>query len=178
MESSRFGKDQDSVVVVLSEVVRRTEVKPPKYEWRKEWRYELTGKLKLEIDASSYGLRKVWKDGKVQVVEKVLGSFISELHDWMVYLKEDRLDRELTIRQQKKAAAQRAKLQEQKEIEQTRRTELMSFVEAWEKAERIWKYLKTVRTKIEFKEVASSDPEGFERLLECCLLYTSDAADE
>ena len=42
----------------------------------------------------------------------------------------------------------------------------MSFVEAWEKAERIRKYLKTVRTKIESKEVASSDPEGFERWLE------------
>lgn len=166
LASSRFCKDEDSVIVALSEVVSRTEVKPPKYEWRKEWRYELTGKLKLEIDGSSYGLRKVWKDGKVQVVESVLGNFISELHDWMAYLKEGRLDRELTIRQQEKAATQRAKLHEMKELEQARHTELMSFVESWERAGRIKKYLKAVRAKIEAKEAASSDPEAFERWLE------------
>ena len=89
----------------------------------------------------------------------------------MAYLKESRLDRERTIRQQEKATAQRAKLHEMKELEQARRAELMSFVEGWEKAERIRKYLKAVRTKIEAKEAASSNPEAFERWLEWAEWY-------
>ena len=166
LAESKFRKGQDGVVVVLSEIIGRTEVKPPIYEWGKEWRYDLTGKLNLEIEESSLGLRRQWKDGKVQVVENVLGSFVSKLHDWIDCLKEIRLDRELTIRQQQKAAEQRAKVKEQKDFKEARRTELMSFVEGWEKAERIRNYLKAVRVKLESKEVASSKPEEFKRWLE------------
>ena len=164
-----FGKD--GVCISLTEVVRRFEKNPDKNRYWKQWSYEATGRLSLEISGYGDGLRKTWKDGKIQIVEDVLGNFISTLHDWMEHHKLRRLDQECTERQKAKAAKRRAIVQEKKELEQARRKELMEFVEAWENAERIRKYLSAVESKIESNEVAPSDPESFSKWLEWAHWY-------
>lgn len=129
-----------SVSVTLAETVKRYEKKPAERRYWYEYGYEPTGKLSLEIDHYGDGLRKTWKNGKVQTVESVLGNFISSLVDWMEYLDDKRLDSECEARQLKKAHQRRASVKEKPQLEPARRDELMSFVESSEKAERIRKY--------------------------------------
>ncbi len=120
-----------------------------------------TGKLTLEIERYGDGLRKSWKDGKIQTVESVLGNFVASLHDWMSFLKSERLDKECDERQRQKAEKRRASVKEKAELEQARRKELVNFVESWEKAERIRNYLSAIESAINSKTVSPPNPETF-----------------
>ena len=116
-------------------------------------------------------MRKTWKDGKVQVLEDVLGNFISTLHKWMELGKARRLEQECHARQEAKAEFRRTSAEEKREFEEARRTELMTFVESWEKAQRIRKYLDAVDETLKLKESAPSKPEAFASWLEWARWY-------
>jgi len=103
VDPTSFCMGKNSVSVTLTETVKRYEKKPAERRYWYDYGYEPIGKLSLEIDRYGDGLRKSWKDGKVQTVESVLGNFISSLHDWMEFLEGERLDDECEARQEKKA---------------------------------------------------------------------------
>lgn len=174
LESTKFCLGADGVCVSLTEAVRRFEKKSSKERYWKDWGYELTGKLALEIHDYGNGLRKTWKDGKVQVLEAVLGNFISTLHQWMESEKASRLDAECRARQRAKAESRRTSVKEKKELEEARRSELMAFVEAWEKSTRIRNYLDAVDETLEKNEVAPFKPEEFALWLEWARWYADE----
>ena len=86
-ETSALRLGMDEVQISISESIKRFEKNPGEYRHWKQWRYEATGNLSLEIDGYGDGLRKKWADGKVQRLENILGSFILTLHDWMEFQK-------------------------------------------------------------------------------------------
>lgn len=173
-DSTSFILGEDSVSVSLTETVRRYEKKPDKDRYWKDWSYEATGKLSLEIYGYGDGLRKTWKDGKVQVLENVLGNFISTLHKWIEFEKARRLDNECSERQKAKAESRRVSAKEKKEFEEARRAELMAFVDSWEQSQRIRNYLNAVDQTLEKKEIAASRPEEFAKWLEWARWYADE----
>jgi len=171
IDPTKFCLGKDGVCVTLSETVRRFEKKPEKDRYWKDWSYEPTGILCLEVHGYGDGLRKNWRDGKVQVLENILGNFISTLHKWIEFKKAGRLDKECSERQKAKADSRRSSVKQEKEFEEARRTELMTFVESWEKAQRIRKYLDAVDETLKLKESAPSKPEAFASWLEWARWY-------
>ncbi|TWU08883.1 hypothetical protein CA54_41220 [Symmachiella macrocystis] len=169
-----FSLGKDGASVSLTETVRRYEKNPNKQRYWKDWSYEATGKLSLEIHGYGDGLRKTWNDGKIQVLENVLGSFISTLHLWMESEKSTRLDDECRARQEVKAESRRKIVKEKKEYEESRRTDLMSSVESWEKSQRIRSYLDALEKTLDKKEVVPSNPEAFPMWLEWAHWYADD----
>ena len=105
------------------------------------------------------------------MLENVLGNFISTLHQWMESEKASRLDEECRARQKEKAETRRALFKAKKELEEARRTELMTFVESWEKSQRIRNYLDAVDETLKLKESAPSKPEAFADWLEWARWY-------
>lgn len=171
IEPTKFCLGKDGVCVSLTETVRRFEENPSNERRWKDWSYEGTGKLSLEIHDYGGGLRKTWKDGKVQVIENVLGNFISTLHQWMESEKASRLHDECRARQKEKAESRRTLVKAKMDFEEARRTELMTFVESWEKSQRIRNYLDAVDETLELKESAPSKPEEFAAWLEWARWY-------
>ena len=174
VDPTLFILGKDSVSVSLTETVRRYEKKPNKDRYWKDWSYEATGKLSLEIYGYGDGLRKTWKDGKVQVLENVLGNFVSTLHKWIEFEKARRLDKECAERQKIKAESRRTSVKEKQESEEARRTELMAFVDTWEQSQRIRKYLSAVEETLAKKEIAPSKPKEFALWLEWANWYADE----
>ncbi|QDV12233.1 hypothetical protein CA51_21140 [Rosistilla oblonga] len=104
-----------------------------------------------------------------------VGSHITEFAPYSLESERaSRLDNECRARQKVSAESRRTIVKEKKEIEETRRTELMAFIKSWETSQRIRNYLDTVEKTLEKKEVAPSKPEEFALWLDWAHWYADD----
>ena len=100
--------DGEKLEIGIDEKIRSVEIKPTEEQKKKSpyhWyttRYDYlpTGELALRIRNASYlGVRQQWADGKVQRVEKCLGSFIATLECAAKAKKEARVQAEIRKRE-------------------------------------------------------------------------------
>ncbi len=156
---------EDEVPFSITELYKRVEKPKTDRTWR-EWEYLPTGSLSIEIHCKYFAQsRRKWSDGKVQKLEKVVGSFLNSIPGHLAEIKQSRLDDECERRQKKKAAERRAVQKQELDNENARRTELMKFVEDWEKAQRIRKYLAAVDTRLLEEDARPSNPDALDRWL-------------
>lgn len=147
----------ESVVIELSEELDRAERPLTRAEQaqreRSPWlypspRYVLhpNGRLRIGIDHyTSFGLRRVWRDGTRQRLEQCVGEFVLQVERFAVALREDRRRREERMERQRAWEAERAeKLREIAEEEERLRA-LDAEVEAWLRSQRIRQYIEVVR---------------------------------
>lgn len=160
---SREGEDE--VPFSITEVYKRVE-KPKKDGVWREWDHVPTGNLTIEVHCQYFDqLRRKWSDGKVQKLEKVIGSFLNAIPAYLAEMKQSRLDEECKRRQTKKAADRRTLQKQEVDNENARRTELMKFVEDWETAQRIRSYLAAVDVRLTEEDAKPSDPDTLDRWL-------------
>jgi hypothetical protein len=156
---------EDEVPFSITEGSKRVE-KPKKNHYWREWDHVPTGVLTIEVHCQHFDqLRRRWSDGKVQKLENIIGSFLNAIPAYLSEIKQSRLDEECIRRQSKKAADRRALQKQEVENEKARRTELMKFVEDWEIAQRIRRYLAAVDERLTEKDAKASQPDNLDRWL-------------
>jgi hypothetical protein len=140
----KSSDEDDEIAFSITETYKRVE-KPKKDHYWREWDHVPTGVLTVEVHCEHFDmLRRRWSDGKVQKLETLIGSFLDAIPKYLAEIKQSRLDRECEQRQKKKADDRRLKQKQQVEDESARRAELTKFVENWETAQRIRRYLAAV----------------------------------
>lgn len=154
----KSSNDDDEVAFSITEAYKRVE-KPKKDRYWREWDHVPTGNLAIEVQCQHFDqLRRRWSDGKVQKLENVNGSFLDAIPVYLAEIKQSRLDKECEKRQEKKAAERRSVQKQEVENENARRAELMKFIEDWENAQRIRRYLAAVDVRITEEDANPSDP--------------------
>jgi hypothetical protein len=161
----KSSDEDDEIAFSITETYKRVE-KPKKDHYWREWDHVPTGVLTVEVHCEHFDmLRRRWSDGKVQKLETLIGSFLDAIPKYLAEIKQSRLDRECEQRQKKKADDRRLKQKQQVEDESARRAELMKFVENWETAQRIRRYLAAVDERLTEADASPSDPENLDRWL-------------
>ncbi len=161
----KSSDEDDEIAFSITETYKRVE-KPKKDHYWREWDHVPTGVLTVEVHCEHFDLlRRRWSDGKVQKLETLIGSFLDAIPKYLAEIKQSRLDRECEQRQKKKADDRRLKQKQQIEDENARRAELMKFVENWETAQRIRRYLAAVDERLTEADASPSAPENLDRWL-------------
>lgn len=157
--------EDDEVAFSITESYKRVE-KPKKDRFWREWDHVTTGNLNIEVHCQHFDqLRRRWSDGKVQKLENIIGSFLDAIPRYLAEIKQSRLDNQCKQRQKKMAADRRLVQEQEVANEKARRAELMKFVEDWETAQRIRRYLTAVDARLTEADASPSDPEGLDRWL-------------
>ncbi|PAY17436.1 hypothetical protein CKO51_21200 [Rhodopirellula sp. SM50] len=167
---TEFSREGDAVSISLTEQVARHE-KPNRQQSWKEYSYKPTGRLSFSIDGWGDGMRKTWADGKVQRLEDILAKVTTGIESWVRLNRDRRLDKECVTRQEALAAEARRVREENANAESHRRQELETSVEAWEKAERIRRFLSTFDEKLKSEKIQLQNPTAFERWREWAHWY-------
>lgn len=163
--SFKSSDENDEVAFSITETYKRVE-KPKKDGYWREWDHVPTGILTVEVHCQHFDqLRRRWSDGKVQKLENIIGSFLDAIPTYLAEIKQFRLDKECEQRQQKKADDRRLMQKKEVDNENARRAELMKFVENWETAQRIRRYLAAVDERLTEADASPSDPEALDRWL-------------
>ena len=172
-ERTRFAYGDDSVAVVLSEEMERTEEKSDKHHYYRDWTCKSTGRLVLTISGRwADGLRRRWADGKKQHLESTLGSFIEGLRKWIAHEHDSRLDDECEERQRQAAdAVSRRREELAKKLEQ-RRIHLEQCAENFVRSEEIRRYLSSFALLITEGKIRPNNPETFHEWLEWAKWYS------
>ena len=161
----KSSDEDDEIAFSITETYKRFE-KPKKDHYWREWDHVPTGVLTVEVHCQHFDmLRRRWSDGKVQKLETLIGSFLDAIPRYLAEIKQSRLDRECEQRQKKRSEDRRLKQKQQIEDENARRAELMKFVEDWETAQRIRRYLAAVDDRLADADASPSDPEALDRWL-------------
>lgn len=157
--------EEDEIAFSITETYKRVE-KPKKDRFWREWDHVPTGNLTIEVHCQHFDqLRRRWSDGKVQKLENIIGSFLDAIPTYLAEIKQSRLDEQCKQRQKNKAADRRLVYKQEVENEKARRAELMKFVEDWETAQRIRRYLTAVDARLTEADASPSDPEALDRWL-------------
>lgn len=161
----KSSDEDDEIAFSITETHKRIE-KPKKDHFWREWAHVPTGALTVEVHCEHFDLlRRRWSDGKVQKLETLIGSFLDAIPKYLAEIKQSRLDRECEQRQKEKADDQRLKQKQHAADENARRAELMKFVEDWETAQRIRRYLAAVDERLTEADACPSAPEALDRWL-------------
>ncbi|MDZ4852176.1 MAG: hypothetical protein SGI77_23045 [Pirellulaceae bacterium] len=161
----KSSDEDDEIAFSITETYKRVE-KPKKDHYWREWDHVPTGVLTVEVHCEHFDLlRRRWSDGKVQKLETLIGSFLDAIPKYLAEIKQSRLDKECEQRQKKKADDRRLLQKQEVENENARRAELMKFVEEWETAQRIRRYLAAVDERLTEADASPSDPAALDRWL-------------
>jgi hypothetical protein len=114
-----------------------------------------TGELGIEVHEWGRGLRKSWRDGKMQVVENLLEDVVSALEAYLVAARVYREKREQEEAEQKEIDRRRALQRARKEREASRRAFLAKLLRTERRADELREWLK----KRGNDSVALSDPD-------------------
>ena len=176
----------DSAAIALFETVRRVTIeKKTSYGWTtREYKFEPTGKLTLQIDEYTASQRRTWADGKRQRLEDMLDSFIQGVKAILELNRIRRRDQECVKRQELAVAAVR-KVADDREQQRTKwREELLSSIKRWKEAEAIREYLGVLQKKLDSGVLKLADDEGFAEWKKWALSHVnnidpfSEACDE
>lgn len=161
----KSSDEDDEIAFSITEAYKRFE-KPKKDHYGLEWDHVPTGALTVEVHCEHFDLlRRRWSDGKVQKLETLIGSFLDAIPRYLDAIKQSRLDKECEQRQKTKADDRRLMQKRELENENARRAELMKFVEDWETAQRIRRYIAAVDERLTEVDASPSDPENLDRWL-------------
>lgn len=131
---------------VCKVVTQRPRVPHPTDTWDydKVVTYEPAGKLVLSILAemsSHVEQRKRWSDAKTQQVESLIAGFVAGLMQTAIRMRRDREERKRHEDEQKKRLQERAQLQQDIQEEEKKLEQLDNWVEGWERAERMRRFI-------------------------------------
>ncbi len=113
---------------------------------RQQWDYFPTGTLALELDQSYHdGLRRRWSDGKTQRLEDLLNDFFAGVVAYAAAEKVRREERERWKRELEEAERRRVVQEQRRQREASRREFLVKRMGAWEKAERIDRFIQAIQ---------------------------------
>jgi len=116
-----------------------------RYYWAPKWDYVSSGELTLKIENSYWLISKhTWKDGKIQRIEECLNKFCISAIELSEAIKVDRVKKEEDVIRRKKEEAERYRLKELRDMELKKREIFEKQVDAWEKAEKIRKFVNEV----------------------------------
>ncbi len=161
----KSSDEDDEIAFSITETYKRVE-KPKKDHYWREWDHVPTGNLTVEVHCQHFDqLRRRWSDGKVQKLENIIGRFLDAIPTYLAEIKQSRLDNECEQRQKKKADDRRLMRKREVDNENARRAELMKFVEEWENAQRIRRYLAAVDERLTEADASPSDPDALDRWL-------------
>ena len=132
--------------VVRQSVTRKPRVPEPKNRWDYDRfvSYEPRASLALLIHSQTWrspSLRKRWADAKIQRLEDLIPDFVAGLMRTAVALRlheQELKEREL---ERQKRAQEMIKLREQIEAEEKKMEQFNQWIESWEKAERLRRFI-------------------------------------
>ena len=165
------------------DVVRAPAPDPPKHlsDWQRDYwirdhtpapRYVPNGALSLQIKTGEgLGVRRTWRDGKSQLVEKCLASFIVHLEATAAAIKEQR-EREERRARERAEQQRRWEEERQRRWEEERRVkELHQQLERWRLVRDVRAYAEDIRATALAEGV--SLPPGVEQQLEWAVAWAS-----
>ncbi len=145
------------VVFGIEEIIRRSVTSKPRVPQPKDrWdydrivSYEPTGALALIIHSGtwrSYSLRKRWADAKIQRVEDLIPDFVAGLMHTAVVLQREEEELKQRELERQKRAQEMVKLREQVEAEEKKMEQFNQWVDGWERAERLRRFIATYAEK-------------------------------
>ena len=145
------------VVFGIEEVIRRNVILKPRVPQPKDrWdydrivSYEPTGVLALIIHSGSWrsqSLRKRWADAKTQRVEDLIPDFVAGLMRTAVVLRREEEELKQRELERQKRAEEMVKLREQVEAEEKKMEQFNQWVDGWERAERLRRFIATYAEK-------------------------------
>ena len=155
-------------------VLTRTEKHHP--HWARRWDYELTGRLCLSIDNlpnASESIRASWTDAKTQTLENCLGDFLLRIRDASDAIKRNRLYREERDRHYQKVF-KRLEVWQRLARERKRKAEVIGkFIESWEEARRVRRFIKAVTERIVQFELSDEKRRDVQQLLDWSTEYAA-----
>ncbi|MCP3669456.1 MAG: hypothetical protein GY814_03265 [Gammaproteobacteria bacterium] len=135
--------------------------------WTPRFDHVPTGNLTLKIRNAIYlGIRQSWSDGKIQIIENCLGTFITGLHHAAYVIKEHRQECEQREKERAERNRQWHENQRLVNIEKQKIEKLSSDIESWQTAENIRRYIEEVKR-------ASIETDGLEIWVEWALGYAA-----
>lgn len=168
---------EDPVSIRLSEKIERTEI-PPKPEEKGRWSYKqyqytALGRLSIEItDYLSTGMRKTWRDGKIQRLEDLLPEVVAGLEMASDDLRKRRLEAAEGERQWAEEERQRQELAGRVRTERERRIRLVAQATGLEKAAAIRRLCEQVELRISQEPVRFPKDQA-ERYLKWALVIAN-----
>ena len=155
-------------------VLTRTEKHDP--HWARRWDYELTGRLCLSIDNlpnASKSKRASWTDTKVQTLENCLGDFLFRIRDASGAIKRNRFYREELDRHYEKVL-KRLEVWQRLAKERKRKARVIGgFIERWEEAQRVRRFIKAVTERIVQFELSDEKRRDVQQLLDWSTEYAA-----
>jgi len=112
--------------------------------------YEPSGMLALVIHSETWdarALRTRWSDAKIQTLEKLIPDFVAGLMRIAVSLRQKEEGRKRQELEQQKRAQQLARLQKDIEEEEKKVREFNGWIENWERAERMRRFISAYAEK-------------------------------
>lgn len=167
--------------IVIEERRRQIEIPPSaadlaladRFPWRAEPRRDLeyTGELALKIDESAAeNVRKTWADGKRRKVEECLNSFSIGLVRAAEAKKATEAERQERRRRWEEERRQELEEELRRREEERRGRKLEEAAEAWERAERIRRYVAAVAERAE-RTAATGPPTTLDEWLAWARAY-------
>ena len=171
----------ESVAFSLRELIKRvphvlTRTEKHRPHWARRWDYELTGRLCLSIDNlpnASESIRASWTDAKTQTLENCLGDFLLRIRDASDAIKRNRLYREERDRHYQKVF-KRLEVWQRLARERKRKAEVIGkFIESWEEARRVRRFIKAVTERIVQFELSDEKRRDVQQLLDWSTEYAA-----
>ncbi|HVO60606.1 MAG TPA: hypothetical protein VMT53_06700 [Terriglobales bacterium] len=137
-----FGVEE----VIRSVVSQKARVANPTSRWDydRSVSYEPTGTLALVIRSEVWppeGLRRRWADGKTQRIEELIPDFVSGLMRTAIVMRRHEEESKKREEERRQRQQESMRLRELIEAEKKKLEELNQWIENWEKAERVRKFI-------------------------------------
>ncbi len=131
---------------IRRDVTQKPRVPQPKESWDYDRivTYQATGKLQLIIYSGTWrsnAVRKRWTDAKIQRVENLIADFVVALMRTAVVLRREEEENKQRELERQRRAQEMIKLREQIEAEEKRVKQFDQWVESWERAERLRRFI-------------------------------------
>lgn len=135
----------------IEEIVRKVVTRKPRvpnptdrWDYDESVSYDASGALALMIYTSMWptqSLRKKWSDAKIQRVEKLIPDFVAGLMRTAVAIQREENERQRRQEEQQRQEQERATLRKQIEEEVAKLANLNQWMNGWEEAERIRRFV-------------------------------------
>jgi hypothetical protein len=143
--------DGQRIAFGIEEIVRKVVTRKPRvpnptdrWDYDESVSYEASGALALMIYTTMWqlqSLRKKWSDAKIQRVERLIPDFVAGLMRTAVAIKREKEESQMRHEEEQKREQKRATLRKQIEDEEEKLAQLKQWLEGWEEAERILRFI-------------------------------------
>jgi hypothetical protein len=139
------------VLFCIEEKIQQVVAKKPRvpnptssWDYERTVSYEATGALALVVQSDVWppqNLRKRWSDGKTRRVEDQIPEFVAGLMRMAVALRRQADERKKREEERMRREQELIKLREEIEAEEKKHTQFNQWVDDWEKAERLRRFI-------------------------------------